>query len=140
MTESKMLGLVEHYYINLMLLTERQNQLDYNIKVTSSYSLTGGGGHGFSCSKVETEAVNHASKQASIEELQQKILIVDESMKILDKYEREVIEKIKLYKNKLGTIARSLGKKTKYVYTTRKRAIKKMCEYIGGNECIQKKT
>lgn len=132
MTESKMLGLVEHYYINLMLLTERQNQLDYNIKVTSSYSLTGGGGHGFSCSKVETEAVNHASKQASIEELQQKILIVDESMKILDKYEREVIEKIKLYKNKLGTIARSLGKKTKYVYTTRKRAIKKMCEYIGG--------
>ena len=132
MTESKMLGLVEHYYINLMLLTERQNQLDYNIKVTSNYSLTGGGGHSFSSSKVETEAVNHASKQASIEELQQKILIVDESMKILDKYEREVIEKIKLYKNKLGTIARSLGKKTKYVYTTRKRAIKKMCEYVGG--------
>lgn len=134
MTESKMLGLVEHYYINLMLLTEKQNQLDYNIKVTANYDLTGGGGGGFANSKVENEAVNHASKRASIEELESKILIVDESMKILDRFEREVIEKIKLYKNKLGLIAKSLNKKTKYVYTTRKRAIKKMCEYIGGRE------
>ena len=104
------------------------------IKVTANYNLTGGSSGGFTNSKVENEAVNHASKQASIEELEYKILIVDESMKILDKYEREVIEKIKLYKNKLGTIAKSLGKKTKYIYTTRKRAIKKMCEYVGGLE------
>ena len=130
MNESQMRSLVENYYTNLTLLTEKQNQLDYDIKVTATYGLNAGGGGGFSNSKVENTAIKHASNRNSIEELEYKIRIVDESMKILNNKEREVITKIKVFRNKLSKIAKELNQKTKYVYDTRKRAIKKMCEYV----------
>ena len=132
MNEKQMRSFVENYYDNLKDLTEKQNQLDYDIKITATYGLNSGGGGGFSHSKVENQALKHASTSQSIEELEYKIRIVDESIKILDQREREVIERVKIYKNKLKPIAVELNKKKKYISDTRNRAIKKMCDYVEG--------
>lgn len=132
MNEKQMRSLVENYYTNLMSLTAKQNELDYDIKITATYGLNAGGGGGFTNSKTENQALNHASTTESIEKLEYKIRVVDEGIKILDQKERQVIEKVKIYKDKLKAIAIELGVKKKYVHDTRNRAIKKMCEYIGG--------
>ena len=132
MNEKQMRSLVENYYSNLTSLTEKQNQLGYDIKITAMYGLNSGGGGGFTNSKTENQAIKHASNSESIAELEYKILIVDESMKILDQKEREVIEKVKIHKDKLKIIAVELNKNKKYISDTRNRALKKMCEYAGG--------
>ena len=129
MNEKQMRILVENYYDNLADLTRKQNELDYEIKITATYGLNSGGGGGFSNSKVENQAIKHYNKQKEIEELEHKIRIVDSSIKILDLKERQVIEKVKIHKNKLKTIARELKQKKKYIYDTRNRAIKKMYEF-----------
>lgn len=134
MNEKQMRSLVENYYTNLTSLTVKQNELDYDIKITATYGLNTGGGGGFTNSKTETQALKHASNTGSIEELEYKIRIVDESMKVLDQRERQVIEKVKIHKNRLKTIAIELGVKKKYVHDTRNRALKKMCEYAGGRK------
>lgn len=134
MNEKQMRCLVENYYTNLTNLTERQNKLDYDIKITATYGLNSGSGGSFSHSKVENQALKHASNRESIEELEYKIRIVDESIKILDQKEREVIERVKIHKNKLKIIAMELNKKKKYISDTRNRAIRKMCEFVGGGK------
>ena len=134
MNEKQMRSLVENYYTNLTSLTAKQNELDYDIKITATYGLNTGGGGGFSHSKTENQALRHASNTESIEELEYKVRIVDEAMKILDQRERQVIEKVKIHRNKLKTIAIELNLKKKYVHDTRNRAIKKMCEFIGGKK------
>ena len=134
MNEKQMRSLVENYYTNLTSLTAKQNELDYDIKITATYGLNTGGGGGFSHSKTENQALRHASNTESIEELEYKVRIVDEAMKILDQRERQVIEKVKIHRNKLKTIAIELNLKKKYVHDTRNRAIKKMCEFIGGGK------
>lgn len=131
MKEKQMRFLVENYYTNLMLLTEKQQKTDYDIKITATYGHNTGGSKGQVNSKVENEAIKHVERKEDVTELEYKILIVDEAMKILDKKEREVIEKVKTYKNKLGIIAKELKQKRKYVFDTRNRAIRKMCEYVG---------
>lgn len=132
MNEKQMRSLVENYYNNLTSLTEKQNKLDYEIKITATYGINSGGGSGLVHSKTENQAIKHSSQKDSVEELAYKIRIVDESMKILDQRERQVIEKVKIYKNKLKTIAIELGVKKKYVNDTRNRALKKMCEFMEG--------
>ena len=134
MNEKQMRFLVENYYTNLTSLTEKQTQMDYEIKITATYGLNSGGAGGFTNSKTENQAVKHASNITSIEELEYKIHIVDESMKILDQKEREVIEKVKIHRNRLSRIAKELNQKRKYVFDVRNRAIKKMSRFVGGGK------
>lgn len=134
MNEKQMRLLVENYYTNLTSLSERRNQIDYEIKITATYGLNSGGAGGFTNSKTENQAVKHASNMISIEELEYKIIVVDQSMKILDQKEREVIEKVKIHRNRLSRIAKELNQKRKYVFDVRNRALKKMCEFVGGGK------
>ena len=135
MNVSKMLCLVENYYTNLAMLTElRTKQAEYSIKVTATYGLDGGGGGGFANSKVENQALKNFSQEDRITALEKQIQLVDEGIKVLDQEERQVIEKIKIHRRRVGVIARSLHKSSKYVITTRKRALKKMCEFVGGKK------
>jgi hypothetical protein len=128
--EKRMRYLVENYYDHLTELTEKLNHLTYETKITATYGLNAGGGGGFSCSKVENKALDHYCLMNGIYILEWYINTVDKAIKVLDNKERQVIEKMKIHKNKLKTIAIELKKKKKYVYDTRKRALKKMCDYI----------
>ena len=137
MNETQMRFLVENYYTNLTLLTEKLNKADYEIKITATYGFNTGGGKGLVSSKVETQAIKHSMNKDSIEELENKILIVDKAMKILDNKEREVIERVKIHRNKLSRIAKELNQKRKYIYNTRNRALKKMCEFVKEKQCTK---
>lgn len=131
MDTSKMRDLVENYYTNLKLLTELQGkELDYTAKITAAYGLNTGGGGGFVNSKTENKAIDILHYKNKMEKRVNEIKIVDISIQALDEKERLVIEKIKVHRNRLGRIAKELHKTTKYVYCTRKRALKKMCEYM----------
>lgn len=130
MNISKMRFWVENYYTNLTMLTELQNKLDYNVKVTANYNFEAVSGGGFSHSKTEDMAIRNYCHKDKIESLQKKVLTVDRAMKILDNKEREVIERVKIHRNRLSRIAKEIHKSSKYVFTTRNRAIKKMSEYI----------
>ena len=130
MNEKYMRYLVENYYDHLTELTEKLNRLTYETKITATYGLNAGGGGGFSSSKVESQALNQYCLKNGIYALEEMINTVDKAIKALDNKERQVIEKMKIHKNKLKTIAIELRKKKKYVYDTRKRALKKMCDYI----------
>lgn len=134
MNISKMRCLVENYYTNLVMLTELQNKINYETTITANYGLDSGGCGGFSNSKTENQAIKVYGQNGTIGKLENDIKIVDESMKILDQNEREVIELVKVHRNKLGRIARKIHKSTKYVFDTRKRALKKMCEFVGGGK------
>lgn len=130
MDKSKMRYLVENYYTNLTTLTEIQNKINYSIKMTANYSFETFSSSGFS-SKVEDLALKNYNYREKIAELEQKILIVDRAIKVLDNKEREIIEKIKIHRNKLSRIGKEIHKNTGYVHRTRERALKKMCEFIG---------
>ena len=138
MNVTKMRYLVEDYYINLTSLTELQNQqIDYEVRLIATYGFNTGGGNGFTNSKTENLAIKIRSQKDKIEELENKILLVDEGMKILDKKECEVIERVKIHRNKLNRIAKDIHKSSKYVFDTRNRALKKMCEYVKEKQCIK---
>ena len=135
MDSSKMRYLVENYYTNLTQLTELQNkEMDYASKITATYGLNAGGGSGFANSKTEDKAIDMFYLKKAMERRENEIRIVDEAIKALDEKERLVIERIKVHRNRLGRIAKEIHKTTKYVYCTRKRALKKMCEFIGGKK------
>ena len=134
MNISKMRCLVENYYTNLTMLTELQNKVSYETTITANYELDSGGASGFSNSKTENQAMKVYGQNGKIEKIENNIKIVDESIKILDQNEREVIELVKVHRNKLSRIARKIHKSTKYVFDIRKRALKKMCEFVGGGE------
>ena len=130
MNISKMRFWVESYYTNLTMLTELQNKIDYNVKVTANYNFEAVSSGGFSSSKTEDLALKNYCQRDKIKELENKVLTVDRAMKILDNKEREVIERVKIHRNRLSRIAKEIHKSSRYVFTTRNRAIKKMSEYI----------
>ena len=134
MDEKEMRVLIDNYKSNVAeyeRLLDKINNNSYVTKVTAAYGLnSGGGGNGFS-SKVENKVVDQNELIVKYNEFKHKVNIVDATQKILTKNEQEIIEFMKLGFTKLSTIAQLMHKKKKYIFDTRKRAIKKMCEYIG---------
>lgn len=137
MDEREMRLLIEHYSSNkddLERLKDKVNKLKHNTKITAAYGLNTGGASGGFNSKVENNALEIVKLENEISELTNKIYIVNYAERVLTKKEREIIEYIKLgFENKVSVIARLLGQNTKkkYVFDTRNRAIRKMCEFIG---------
>lgn len=133
----EMKELIEDYQDNLKKFRKLQcklfDLLDYNTKVTASYSHTPSGSKGSVNSKVERYALKIYETEQELMEVGNKLSKVNVAEKILTDKEKEVIELIKKgYRNKLTKIAKLLCKDKKYVFDTRNRAIKKMTEYIEG--------
>lgn len=131
----EMKELIEDYQDNLKKFRKLNSKffdlLDYNTKVTASYSHTPSGSKGSVNSKVERHALKIYETEQELKEVWNKLSTVDVAEKILTNKEKEVIDLIKQgYKNKLTKIAKILGKDKKYIFDTRNRAIKKMTEYI----------
>ena len=129
--------LIENYKSNVEDLEKKKEKLQeikYNTKITAAYGLNTGGASGGFSSKVENKVLETIKLESEIDDLTNKIYIVNYAVKVLTKNEREIIEYIKLgFENKVSVIAKLLGSKVKrkYVFDTRNRAIKKMSEYIG---------
>lgn len=137
MDEKEMRLLIENYNSNLAKLEEIQEKIkgkSYNTKITAAYGLNTGGASGGFNSKVENKIVEQHVLDERFEDYKQKINIVLTAQKVLTSSEREVIEFMKLGFEKVSVISRLMRKKYKFVYITRNRALKKMCEYVGGNE------
>lgn len=124
--------LVEEYKSNKEKFEKLQAKLikllDYNTKITASYEFNPGGS-GFS-SKTEKHALKIYEVTEQLMETGNKLATVDNAQKILNNKENEVIELIKIHKNKLTKIAKILEVEKKYIFDTRNRAFKKMSEYI----------
>lgn len=137
MDDKEMRLLIENYKSNvddLERAKDRLNKLKHNTKITAAYGLNTGGASGGFSSKVENNALEIIKLENEISELTNKIYIVDCAEKILTKKETEIIEYIKEgFENKVSVIAKLLGPKVKkkFVFDTRNRAIRKMCDYIG---------
>lgn len=130
--------LVENYQRNIELSDKLHKKLfkllDYNTKVTAAYGHNTGGGKGTVSSKVERHVLKIKETEEKIMAVEDKLYIVNHSEKVLNNAEKEVIDLIKSGRfEKLTHLAKALGKEKKYVYDTRDRALKKMREYIGGN-------
>lgn len=127
--------LVENYQRNIeqsdKLHKKLIDLLDYNTKLIATYGHNTGSGKGTVSSKVERHALKILETKEKILEVEEKIYIVNTAERVLNKKEQEVIKLIKLYGNELTQISKMIGKEKKYVFDTRNRAIKKMCEYIG---------
>ena len=125
--------LVEDYQSNLKKLWKLQekliNLLDYNTKITASYEFNPGGS-GFS-SKAERHALKIYEVTEQLIEVEDKLTTVDNAQKILTNKENEVIDLVKIHRNKLTKIGKILGIEKKQVFDIRNRAFKKMSEYIG---------
>lgn len=131
--ELTMRELIEEYSSNLDKKERLEEKLlklrEYNTKITASYSSTGGGGGGFS-SKVERIVIKIFETERQLRTVEHDLSIVDTAQKVLNNKENEVIDLIKSgYRNKLTKIAKIIGESKKYVFDTRNRAIKKMCDY-----------
>ncbi len=135
MEEKEMRLLIENYNSNkeqVEILTKKFNKIKYNTKVSAAYGLNTGGSKGGFNSKVENKVIEHITLERLLKRYKRNVDIVDKTEKILTKTEREVIEYLKLgITSKLSVIARLMRKQKKYVFDTRNRAIRKMCEYIG---------
>lgn len=129
----EMLELIEEYFSNLekreKLLIKLARLKEYDTKITASYSSTGGG-KGSVTSKVERHVVKILEIEQKIREVENDLYIIDKAQKVLTNKENEVIELVKIHKRKLSRIAKTIQQSKKYVFDTRNRAIKKMCEYI----------
>lgn len=132
--EEEMRSLIENYNSNQEKFDRLQAKLirllEYNTKVTASYGHNSGGGKGSVSSKVERHALKIYDTQQQLMDIGNSLSMVDNAQKILTNRENEVIDLVKVYKNKLTKIARTLNKDKKYVFDTRNRAIKKMASYI----------
>ncbi len=130
--------LIENYNSNkkqVEILTEKFDKIKYNTKISAAYGLNTGGSKGSFSSKVENKVIEHITLESLLKRYKRDVEIVDKTEKILTNAEKEVIAYLKLgITNKLSVIARLMKRKKKYVFDTRNRAIKKMCEYIGGVE------
>ena len=133
--EEEIRSLIENYNSNQKKFDKLQAKLiellEYNTKVTASYEHNAGGGKGSVSSKVERHALKIYDTQQQLMEIGNSLSMVDNAQKILTNRENEVIDLVKIYKNKLTKIAKIIGKDKKYVFDTRNRAIKKMSDYIG---------
>lgn len=131
-----MKDLIENYQTNINQSEKLHRKLiqllQYNTKVTASYGHNTGGSKGSFSSKVERYALRIRETEEKILALENKIYIVDTAERILNQKEKEVIDLVKIHRNKLTKIAKILGKDKDYVKHKRDTAIKKMSEYIGG--------
>ena len=132
----EMRDLIENYQTNInqseKLHTKLIQLLEYNTSVTAAYGHNTGGSKGSVSSKVERHALKIAEIEEKILALEDKIYIVNKAEKVLNKAEKEVIDLVKIYRNKVTRIAKILGKDKNYIVTKRNSAIKKMEEYIRG--------
>ena len=129
-----MRDLIENYQTNknqseklrkkLMLL------LEYNTSVTAAYGHNTGGGKGSVNSKVERHALKIKETEEKILALEDKIYIVNKAERVLNNKEKEVIDLVKIYRNKVSRMAKILNKDKNYIVTKRNSAIKKMEDYI----------
>ena len=136
--EDEIRDLIENYKGNNekfeKLQTKLINLLEYNTKLTAAYGHNTGGGKGSISSKVERHALKIHETQQQLIEVADKLAMIDNAQKVLTDKENEVIELIKQgYRNRLSKIAKILKKDRKYIFDTRNKAIKKMCEYILNN-------
>ena len=135
MDEKEMRLLIENYNSNkkqVEILTEKLKEIKYNTKISAAYGLNTGGSKGVYNSKVESKALEQITLESLLKRYKRDVCIIDTATKILTNAEKEVIAYLKLgITNKLSVIARLMKRKKKYVFDTRNRAIKKMCEYIG---------
>lgn len=130
----EMRELIEDYQVNLKKLWKLQakliNLLDYNTKITASYEFNAGGSSGGFSSKVERHALKIYEIEEQLMEVGNKVATVDNAQKILTNKEKEVIELVKIHRNKLTKIGKILDLEKKQVFDIRNRAFKKMSEYI----------
>lgn len=135
MDEKEMRLLIENFNRNLEELERIQEKIkgkNYNTKITAAYGLNTGGTSGGFSSKVENKVIEQDGLYEQLREYKHKTNTVIKAQKVLTSSEREVIEFMKLGFEKISIISRLMKKKYKFVYLTRKRAIRKMCEYVGG--------
>lgn len=133
--EEEIRTLIEDYQSNLRKLKRLQAKLlvllQYNTKITASYGHNNISSKGSISSKVERHVTKIFDTEQKIIEVANDLWTVDIAQKVLNNKENEVIELIKEgYNNKLTKIAKVLDKDKKYVFDTRKRAIRKMAAYI----------
>ena len=136
MDEKEMRLLIENFNRNLDELEKIQEKIkgkSYNTKITAAYGLNTGGGSGGFNSKVENKVIEQDRLNEQYKEYKHKVHVVLSTQKVLTYHEKEVIEFMKLGFDKISIISRLMRKKYKFVYLTRKRALKKMCEYVGGS-------
>lgn len=130
----EMRSLIENYNSNQEKFDRLQAKLlrllEYNIKVTASYGHNTGGAKGSVSSKTERHALKIYDTEQQLMEIGNSLSMVDNAQKILTDRENEVIDLVKIYKNKLTKIAKILNKDKKYIFDTRNRAIKKMSDYL----------
>lgn len=131
-----MRDLIENYQTNINQSVKLQNKLmqlyEYNTSVTAAYGHNTGGSKGSVSSKVERHALKIRETEEKIKELENKISAVNIAERVLNNKEKEVIDLVKIYRNKVTRMAKILGKDKNYIVTKRNSAIKKMEEYIGG--------
>lgn len=128
--------LLESYQDNLRTLKSLRNTLkqlkEYNVKIIATYGHTEGTSKGTISNKIEKYAIRICTTEARIKELENKIHIVNQAERVLNRKEKEVIYLIKKgNENKLTRIAEILGKDKDYIKHKRDTAIKKMSEYMG---------
>lgn len=130
----EMRDLIENYqtYINQSEELHKKliRLLDYNTQITATYGHNTGGGKGSVNSKVERLALKIKETEEKIFELENKIYIVNKAERVLNRKEKEVIDLVKIHRDKLTKIAEILGKDKNYVKYKRDTAIKKMSEYV----------
>lgn len=114
-------------------IQEKLKSKGFHTKITGNYGLNTGGSGGFSNSKIENRVIERDELFNKLNEYAIKINAVNIGEKVLNNSEKEVIEFLKLgVTYKLSVIAKITGKKQKNIFDLRNRAIKKMCEYLGG--------
>jgi Na+/phosphate symporter len=135
--EEKMKDLIENYQFYISQSDKLHKKLiqllDYNTKLTAEYGFNTGGSKGTVNSKVERHVLRIKETEEKINEVERKIYTVNIAERVLNNKEKEVVEMVKIYRNKITRIAKALNKNKNYVVTTRNRAIKKMSDYMEGN-------
>lgn len=133
--EEEMRSLIENYNSNQEKFDRLQAKLisllEYNTKITASYGHNEGGAKGSVSSKTERHALKIYDTEQQLMAIGNSLSMVDNAQKILTDRENEVIDLVKIYKNKLTKIAKAIGRDKAYVFNVRNRAIKKMSDYIG---------
>lgn len=134
MDEKEMRLLIENFNRNLEELEKIQEKIkgkSYNTKITAAYGLNTGGASGGFNSKVENKVIEQSRLDEQFNEYKSKVNTVLTAQRVLTSSENEVIEFMKLGFDKISIISRLMRRKYKLVYITRKRALKKMCDYVG---------
>lgn len=134
MDEKEMRLLIENFNRNLDQLKKIQEKIkskSYNTKITAAYGLNTGGASGGFNSKVENKVIEQNSLDEQFNEYKSKVNTVLSAQRVLTSSENEMIEFMKLGFDKISIISRLMRRKYKFVYLTRKRALRKMCDYVG---------